>query len=130
VGYLPARNKLNVAVRNCADIVCDNLHFIQDGALQPYDDYFSSRAKHLGQIDAEVLVDPIKIIRDDYGFLKPFIRLNSLKIRCIHYQEELRFKEYPIGGFTLVRHPSLFIDVHRELKRRTLRLKLFSAIRD
>jgi succinoglycan biosynthesis protein ExoO len=84
---------LEAAQQEGAHIVCDDLYLIEDGADSPWNTYLKSRERAIGPIDAVTTVTPVKMIADDYGLLKPIIRMDFLNKFGARYKEHLIFAE-------------------------------------
>jgi succinoglycan biosynthesis protein ExoO len=84
---------LELAVRQGADIVCDDLNLIEDGAEQPWCTYLQSRQRVIGTISNDMEIAVNDMIRLDFGYLQPVIRRNLIVEYQLAYQERLNYGE-------------------------------------
>jgi succinoglycan biosynthesis protein ExoO len=84
---------LSAAGRHQAEIVADNLFLIRDGEWKPWTTYFQSRESVIGKLKPVTRVDALKMIRDDYGYLKPLFSASLIRKHGIKYSEDLRYGE-------------------------------------
>lgn len=82
------------SVESCrADIAADDLFMIREGEQEPWTTYFKSREWAIGQLEPSTRIDALKMIRDDYGYLKPLFSSAFLKKHRLDYRENLRYGE-------------------------------------
>lgn len=84
---------LDTALEHQVQIVCDNLHLIRDGEDKPFTSYLQSRESVIGTIPDGYLVDALKMIQEDYGYLKPFISSDFVRDKQVSYAGEQRVGE-------------------------------------
>ncbi|WDL95265.1 glycosyltransferase family 2 protein [Alicyclobacillus sp. ALC3] len=84
---------LEVAEQYNAEVVCDDLYLIEDGADVPWIRYFQSREKVIGRMDDVRVLTPHKMVEDDYAVLQPLIHTNFLLQHDIHYKDQIAFGE-------------------------------------
>lgn len=84
---------LEVADKYNAEVVCDDLYLIEDGAEVPRIRYFQSREKVIGRMDDVRVLTPRKMVEDDYAVLQPMIDTNFLLQHDIHYKDHISFGE-------------------------------------
>ncbi|MCL6576831.1 glycosyltransferase family 2 protein [Kyrpidia sp.] len=87
------------AVREKADLICDDLYFIQDGAELPWTTLFRER----GMRPTEGWVAPAQFVRWDLGLVKPLMHRQRLLESGVRYPEALRFGEDFVFLFTWLR---------------------------
>ncbi|ADG06954.1 glycosyltransferase family 2 protein [Kyrpidia tusciae] len=87
------------AAREKADLVCDDLYFIEDGAELPWTTLFRERG--LPPTEGRVTLEPF--IRWDLGLVKPFMHRQRLVESGVRYPEALRFGEDFVFLFTWLR---------------------------
>lgn len=84
---------LEVANQYNADVVCDDLYLIDDGADLPSTTYLKSREKDTGPLTNVVVVTPKEMVDDDSTILKPVVRASFLLHHGIHYKEHMYVSE-------------------------------------
>ncbi|RKH45029.1 glycosyltransferase family 2 protein [Corallococcus sicarius] len=84
---------LALAEAHGADIVCDDLLLVPEGAPGPESTLFTVHAQRLGRIDKPFEVDALKMAEDDFGILKPLFRREFLDERGLRYNPAFRAGE-------------------------------------
>jgi succinoglycan biosynthesis protein ExoO len=84
---------LGLAARQRADIVCDDLNLIEDGADSPWCTYLQSRQSVIGIVSEEMEIAVNDMIRMDFGYLQPIIRRSLILKHQITYKERLNYGE-------------------------------------
>ncbi|WP_223632386.1 glycosyltransferase family 2 protein [Corallococcus sp. EGB] len=84
---------LALAEDHRADIVCDDLLLVPEGARNPSVTFFQTQARRLGRIEQPFEVNALKMAVDDYGFLKPLFRRAYLDAQGLRYKPDLRAGE-------------------------------------
>lgn len=84
---------LEVAEQYNADIVCDDVYLIDDGADSPSTTYLKSREKVIGPLENVVEVTPQEMVDDDSTILKPMVRASFLLQQAVQYKEHMYVSE-------------------------------------
>jgi succinoglycan biosynthesis protein ExoO len=84
---------LAFAKQHKADIVADDLYLIHDGEQEPWTTYLKSRVKVIGPVKDGTRVDALRMIQEDYGYLKPIISKAFIKNNQLKYKNDLCYGE-------------------------------------
>lgn len=84
---------IEVTKNQSVEVVCDDLYLIEDGNAVPFDSYLKSRESVIGVITKPTIISAVKMIHDDYGFLKPLISADFIKRNQIEYKIGLSYGE-------------------------------------
>lgn len=84
---------VNYGINHCAHIVCDDLFLIENETTSPWNTYLQSREKVLGTITEAFTIDPLQMIREDYGVLQPVVRTDFLRKYSITYKDGHNYGE-------------------------------------
>lgn len=84
---------IEIANRYNVEIVCDDLYLIRDEEHHPFNTYLKSRESVIGIINQPTIISATRMIKDDYGFLKPLISTNFIKSKQIEYKQGLNYGE-------------------------------------
>lgn len=76
-----------------ADMVADDLLLFREGRRDPGKTYFRSRERVIGRLPEAFRVDARRMIRDDYGYLKPIVSAAFIRRHGLAYEEDLRCGE-------------------------------------
>ncbi len=90
--YKPKRLEtlLQVADKQNADIIADNIYLVEDGAESPCNTIFTEEGIY---IDQPQKIDPVYFVDFNLSITKPLIKLNFLVQHGFEYNESLRYEE-------------------------------------
>ncbi|WP_017317896.1 glycosyltransferase family 2 protein [Mastigocladopsis repens] len=91
--YAPKRLEmlLQVADRENADLIADDMYFIEEGADSPWS--ITVFIKHGMQLDKPKQIDPVYFVDRYLSITKPLIKLNFLVEHNLEFNESLRYEE-------------------------------------
>ncbi|RYZ42981.1 MAG: glycosyltransferase family 2 protein [Myxococcaceae bacterium] len=84
---------LALAEAHGADIVGDDIQMVKEGELEALATFFQVNARRLGVIDKPFEVSAVKMVRDDYGILKPMFRKSFLDAHGLRYNPAFKTGE-------------------------------------
>lgn len=84
---------IEVTKKYNVEVVCDDLYLVEDGNDVPFNSYLKSRESVIGVIKDPTIISAVKMINDDYGFLKPLISADFIRKKKIEYKIGLSYGE-------------------------------------